>query len=246
MTSQKVRIIIAEDETLIAEGLRVLLESQGFEVVAIFETGTDLLAQFFHGMADVLFMDIFLAKNTNGIETAAEIKKSSDIPIIYITKSEDDYLKKKAINDTNAVHYITKPFNRREISIALEFALRALRAANSGQETPVTSPNTDIVFLKNGLGYKKISIADIAFLQADRSYCNFVFKDGKTQLFTENLSYFEQKLGAFKDLLRIHRSYIVNLNAIDRVHENRLWINGVEIPIGRSYRTQLFSRFKFV
>jgi len=225
-----------------------MLEAQGFEVAGIFETGTELVEQFEPGMADILFMDIYLGQKTSGIEAAEEIKKISDIPVIYITKNEDEYLKTRAINETNAVHYITKPFNKREISVAIEFALKSLRA-NKFNRLNADSPgtqDTDTIFLKNGLGYKRILVSDIMLLQADRSYCKFTFKEGKDQLFTENLSYFEDKFKFSKELVRIHRSYIVNINFIERVHENRLWVKGIEIPIGRTYKPILSKRFKFV
>ena len=104
----------------------------------------------------------------------------------------------------------------------------------------------DRILLKNGYGYKKIMISDILFLKADGGYCEFNFKDYKPQLFSENLSYYGEKLAFAKELVRIHRSYIVNISFIERIRENVAWVAGLEIPIGKTYRNELTEKFRFV
>lgn len=247
---QKVRILIVEDELVIAESLRIMLEGLGYEVTDIFTSGTETLKNFKPGMADILIMDIHLADKTNGIDTAIEIRKISDVPVIFLTNNNDDYLRKKAIHETNAVHYLTKPFNKINISTAIDFALKSLKTYEFAGVLPNESAYLlhDSIFLKNGLGHKKIMICDIVVLKAEGSYCSFTFKDNKIkeQVFSENLSYFEEKLAFAKEMVRIHRSYIVNIHFIERIHENRIWVEGVELPIGRTYKNELLEKFRFI
>ena len=245
---QKVKILRVEDELIIAEGLRIMLGGLGYEVTGTFTSGVETLKNFKQSLADIIFMDIHLADNTSGIDTAKELAKITPAPVIYITKSQDEYLRKKAIHETNAVHYITKPFSKADISTAIDFALKQLKTyAFAGLQTNEEAYLLkDSIFLKNGLGFKKIMIADIMLLEADGSYCKFTFKDNRNQVFSENLSYFGEKLAFAKQLVRIHRSYIVNINFIERVHENRLWVAGQEMPIGRTYRNELVEKFRFV
>jgi DNA-binding LytR/AlgR family response regulator len=247
---QKVKILIIEDELIIAEGLKIMLEGMGYEITGIFTSGAETLKNFKQGLADILFMDIHLAGNSSGIDTAMELRKTSAIPVIYLTKNQDEYLRKKAIYETNAAHYLTKPFSKADISIAIDFALKMLKTHEFAGMKPNENAYlvNDSIFLKNGLGYKKIMIADIMYLKADGSYCEFNFKEGKekTQVFSENLSYFEEKLAFARELVRIHRSYIVNINFIERVHENRAWVKGLEIPIGRTYKSELVEKFRFI
>lgn len=232
---------------IIAETLKITLEDLGYEVVDIYMSGVETLKKFRPGMADILIMDIHLADKTSGIDTAIEIKKISDIPVIFITNNKDEYLRKKAIYETNAVHYLVKPFTRKDISIAIDFALKAVKA---DEFNPVKTSIADQkqgaeIFLKNGLGFKKIRVADILFLKADGSYCEFVFKD-RSQVFSENLSYFEEKLSFAKELVRVHRSYIINTDYIERIHENRVWITGIEIPISKAYKAEITEKFRFI
>ena len=120
----KLKILIVEDELVIAEGLKITLEGLGYEVPAIFTSGTETLKNYTPGMADIVFMDIHLADKTSGIDTAMELKKISDIPVIYLTNNRDEYLRKKAIYETNAVNYLNKPYSKADICIAIDFALK--------------------------------------------------------------------------------------------------------------------------
>jgi DNA-binding LytR/AlgR family response regulator len=259
---EKVRILIVEDELIIAESLKITLEGMGYEVAAIFTSGKETLENFKPGFADIIIMDIQLADNTNGIETSIEIRKISTAPIIYITDNKDEYLRKKAIYETNTVQYLTKPFTRLDISIAIDLAIKAIKGHNLMLEKANNSSYliNECIFVKDVQGFKKILISDIIFLKAEGSYCNLYFRvtnntsdkknDTKTRddsiMFSENLSFLEEKLFFAKELVRIHRSYIVNINGVKKIHENRLWIEDIEIPIGKTYKNEIRNRFRFI
>lgn len=249
---EKVKILVVEDELIIAESLKIMLEGMGYEVPAVFTSGTETLEVFKPGFADIIIMDIQLANNTNGIDTSIEIRKISTAPIIYITDNKDEYLRKKAIYETNTVQYLTKPFSRLDISIAIDLAIKAIK----GHEMQLQKANkssyliNECIFVKDGQGFKKIMISDILFLKADGSYCNLIYKNSskadESILFSENLSFLEEKLAFAKELVRIHRSYIININSVKKIQENRLWIEDKEIPIGKTYRNEVRDRFRFV
>jgi DNA-binding LytR/AlgR family response regulator len=257
----KVKVLIVEDELIIAESLKVMLEAMGYDVPAIFTSGKTALEHFKPGFADIIVMDIHLADNTNGIDTSIEIRKVSTAPIIYITDDKDEYTRKKAIYETNTVQYISKPFSRLDISIAIDLAMKAIKsqqiALEKGNSTSYLI--NECIFVKDGQGFKKILISDIRFLKAEGSYCNLYFKsDGKKSgkkteydadesiLFSENLSFLEEKFSFAKELVRIHRSYIINVSAVKRIQENRLWVDDSEIPIGKTYKNEIKEIFRFI
>lgn len=254
---EKVRILIVEDELIIAESLKIMLEGMGYEVPAIFVSGIETLEAFKPGFADIIIMDIQLANNTNGIETSIEIRKISTAPIIYITDNQDEYLRKKAIYETNTVQYLTKPFTRLDISIAIDLAIKAIKSHELQlQKTNKSSYIiNECIFVKEGPGFKKIMVDDILFLRADGSYCNLIYRNsGKADdkrkeeniLFSENLSFLEERLAFAKNLVRIHRSYIINISFVKKIQENRLWIEDQEIPIGKTYKNEIRDRFRFI
>lgn len=243
---QKLKILIVEDELIIAESLKIMLEGMDYEVAGVFASGMETLENFKPGFADIIIMDIHLAGNTNGVDTSIEIRKISTAPIIFVTQVRDEHIRKKAINETNAVYYINKPFNKLDISTAIDLALKSIKRDELISKSNENSYlSKDCIFVKNGFGFKKVMIADILFLKAEGSYCDLKFKE-TTVTFSENLSFLEKKISFAKELVRVHRSYIVNINRIQRIQENRLWIAETEIPIGKNYRNTLHDVFRFI
>lgn len=198
---ENVRILIVEDELIIAESLKLMLEGMGYEVPAVFRSGKETLENFKPGFADIIIMDIHLAGQLNGIDTSIEIRKISTAPIIYITDNKDEYLRKKAIYETNTVQYITKPFTRLDISVALDLAIKAIKS----HELLLMRANNssylinESIFVRDVQGFKKIMITDILYLKAEGSYCNLTYKNGNENniasiLFSENLSFFRREV----------------------------------------------------
>lgn len=248
---EKVKVLIVEDELLIAESLKITLANMGYEVPALFRSGKEVLDWFRPGLADIIMMDINLAGKMNGVETAIEIRKISTAPIIYITDNQDEALRKKAINETNTVQYLTKPFSKLDIAVAIDLAVKALK----GHELMLEKVNNssylidDCIFVKDLQGFKKIKISDILFLKADGSYCNLIYTADNSEesiLFSENLSFLEERLAFARSLVRIHRSFIINIDSVKKIQENRLWIRDTEIPIGKTYKYEIKNRFRFV
>ncbi len=243
----KVKIIVVEDEVFIAESLRIMLENLGYEVVAIFNSGVEVLKNFKPGLADIIIMDIELANNTNGIDTAIELKKICDPTIIFITNNTDERVRKKAIYETNAVHYVPKPFTKLDISIAIDLALKhsANKEIASQKATEFSYLMNDSIFVKDGSSFKKIMVSDIRFLKANGAYSELYYNSSHV-FFSENLSFLEVKLAFAKNLLRVHRSYIININYITKIQDNRLWIDDEEIPVGVTYKKELSDLIRFI
>src|SRR5258708_9130101 len=200
---QKLKILIVEDELVIAESLKIMLEAMDYEVAGIFTSGAESLENFKPGFADIIMMDIQLAGDINGVETSIEIRKISTAPIMFITQVKDEDIRKRAINDTNAVYFINKPFNKLDVSTAIDLALKSIKKdelmSKSNENSYLLK---DCIFVKNGFGFKKVMIADILFLKADGSYCELKFKEN-TITFSENLSFLERKLNFAKELVRV-------------------------------------------
>lgn len=254
---QKVRILIVEDELLIAEAVKSLLENMGYEVPAIFTSGKETLENFKPGFADIIIMDIFLAENTNGIDTCAEIRKISNAPVIFITDNKDEQLRKKAIFQSNTVQYISKPFNRLDISIAIDLAIKTIKHNDlvQTQENSQAYLTEECIFLRQVQGHKKIRLSDILYLEASGNDCFIWYKSNNKMYlmpvpemikYNESLSAMETKLSFCKDLQRVHRSFIVNIKNIETILEGALIIAETEIPIGRKYKDDFRQQFRFI
>ncbi len=116
------RILIVEDERLVAMSLRRQLCTLGYDVVHSVSTGEAAIAAVAGLQPDLILMDIRLEGALDGIQAAAEIRKLRDLPIIYLTAfSNADILERAKV--TEPFGYVLKPFDERELHVVIETAL---------------------------------------------------------------------------------------------------------------------------
>lgn len=118
----KTRILIVEDETLVSFDLKNIISGLGYEVIGVVRTGEEAFSKAFEEKPDLILMDIMLSGKLNGIETAEQIKKSIDVPIIYLTAYADKNTLQSA-KITEPYGYIIKPFEERLLQSTIELAL---------------------------------------------------------------------------------------------------------------------------
>ena len=103
------RILIVEDEIISAMLLKKELQTAGYDIVSVVCNGADAIAVSLVKQPDLILMDIYLSDNVTGIDAAKEIHKLADIPVIYLTAS-DDPLTFKTACETEFACYINKPY----------------------------------------------------------------------------------------------------------------------------------------
>ncbi|MCI0448632.1 MAG: PAS domain S-box protein [Chlorobi bacterium] len=116
------RILVVEDEGIIAQDIKNCLEGLGYVVPEVVFTGREAIQRAAELRPDLVLMDIVLKGDIDGIETAAEIRRKYNIPIVYLTAYEDDRTLKKA-KLTEPLGYILKPFEERYLRSSIEMAL---------------------------------------------------------------------------------------------------------------------------
>ena len=118
----KRRLVIVEDESLVAFEIQSALEKVGYECVAIVDDAGLALETVRKTKPDVVIMDIYLANGTNGIDACRILKKEFDIPIIFLTAYSDRATIHEAL-DCRPDGYLIKPFRRPELYAAINLAL---------------------------------------------------------------------------------------------------------------------------
>ncbi len=116
------RIMVVEDEGIIAQDIKNCLEGLGYVVPDVVFTGREAILRAEELRPDLVLMDIVLKGEIDGIETAAEIRRKYNIPIVYLTAYEDDKTLKRA-KLTEPLGYILKPFEERYLRSSIEMAL---------------------------------------------------------------------------------------------------------------------------
>jgi PAS domain S-box-containing protein len=119
---KKARILIVEDEAIVAEDLENLIIDFGYEIVGSVVGADDAIQQAIEHKPDLILMDIVLKGNKNGIDAANEIKDMLKIPIIFLTAYSDLKLIEEAKN-TEPYAFIVKPFQDKQVIASIEMAL---------------------------------------------------------------------------------------------------------------------------
>ncbi len=117
----KRRILIVEDEIIIAEDIKKILSKHNFDVIDIIPSGTEAVDRIQNALPDTILMDIMLDDDINGIDVALQIK-DLNIPVIFLTAFADAEKIEKA-KLTEPFGYLIKPFRERELIATLEMAL---------------------------------------------------------------------------------------------------------------------------
>jgi two-component system, cell cycle sensor histidine kinase and response regulator CckA len=118
----KPKILIVEDQGIVALDLERTLTGFGFAVVGKASSGKDAIGKAHEINPDLVLMDIMLEGDMDGIETARHIRSEQDIPIIYLSAYSDERLVEKAIT-TEPFAYLVKPYTPRELQVSIEMAL---------------------------------------------------------------------------------------------------------------------------
>jgi two-component system sensor histidine kinase UhpB len=118
----KTRILIVEDERLVAEDIERMIQSLGYTPISTVSSGREAVAKAIAEKPDLILLDIVLRDELSGIDAANQIRAHLDIPIIYITAYPDEKIV-EAAKSTEPFGYLLKPIDEKELQIAIELAL---------------------------------------------------------------------------------------------------------------------------
>ena len=125
----KTKILIVEDETIVALDIKSAIKKLGFEVTDLVTNHDDAISSVKTKKPNMILMDINLENSKDGIQTAIDIQKIENIPIIYLTAFTDDATVQRAIQ-TNPIGYLIKPFKREELKTTISLGLYKLNQNN--------------------------------------------------------------------------------------------------------------------
>lgn len=122
----KGKILIVEDEYIVAMGIQVMLKSLGYTVTGVASSGEDAINKAENTLPDLVLMDIMLKGNLDGIEASKEIIMRFDIPVVYLTACSDSKVLERAWN-TGSFGYIVKPFDEVDLKKAIDIVFTRRR-----------------------------------------------------------------------------------------------------------------------
>ncbi|NQV53815.1 MAG: response regulator transcription factor [Flavobacteriales bacterium] len=222
-------ILVVEDESLIAEMVRVMLEDMGHRVPFVaynYKTAARFLEEEEVGFA---VFDINLKEGSEGIDLA-KMANEMNIPFMFLT-SYSDKATIDAAKVTKPGAYVIKPFSEEELYSGIEMSLMHL------------SPKKEsIVKIKDGHRNIVIKTADIIFAKADNVYVE-IYTTSKRHLVRQSLTAFTESFSC-RDFIRVHRSFVVNKNFITTHSRSSIQLGDFEVPISRTYKEDVLLQLE--
>lgn len=251
--SNKVRILIVEDEFITMDALRDALTGMGYGISGDAMKADEALRVLDEGQTDLAILDIHIKGSRSGIWLAEQIKERYHIPFIFLTAFGD----KQTIADaarTQPGSYLVKPFVEQDLHAAIELAVNSYSSghylpAPSSASLPSTAPAaapkkwliTDSIFVKDDLIFLRVPVADIQYIQSYRNYLELNVGQGKKYILRSTLKAFLEQLP--KDFFfQTHRSYAVNLRRVNRIGGNFIGVDDQEVPLSRDVRNEVVQR----
>ncbi len=233
MKKIKSKILIVEDEPIIASDIEMILEDLGYEVTGIEDNAEEAIESIENNKPDLVLLDINIEGDIDGVMLAEDINNKYKIPFVFLT-SNADKMTINRVKRTKPAGFIAKPFSEKDLQSNIEIALFSSKP-KEGDNEEMTS-----FFVKEGSSLIKIDIDKLMLAKADDNYTKIYTVDS-SHLLSSTLKKIEDKLPTDK-FVRIHRSYIVNINFIDKIDDGYLFIDTHRLPIGRSYNEMLFQK----
>ncbi len=216
--------IAIDDEPRALEVVQIHAQKVPFlELKAAFTDAFEAIPYLQKNKIDLIFLDIKMP-DISGIEFASILQKK---PMIIFTTAYSEYAVKGF--ELDAVDYLMKPFSLARFTKACNKALEIKTLRN--EETP------NYIFLKTGYEEEKVFLDEILYIEAEGNYMAYVLPNKKL-LSRQNISETITQL-PYNQFIRIHRSYIVAMNKIQKISRQSVWVAGKEITIGASYESIL-------
>lgn len=226
------KCIIIDDEKTARMALKKLCEKTGsIDVVNEFENPADALTFIYENEIDFIFLDIHMPELTG----AEFVKSVSELPDVIMTTTDTSFALEAY--EYNVIDYLVKP-------ITLPRFLKALDKLKTKKTIPREKKESDSLFVNINSRLVKLSFADIQVIEAKGDYVQIKTSDKKHIVHT-TLKKIEEKLPG-SNFLRVHRSYIINLNKIVDIEDNSILIAEEIIPISRGNRDTLLGKLNML
>ncbi len=222
----KINCLIVDDEQL----ARRLLESYVvkipyMELVKSCKSALEAIEFLQKGNIDLMFLDIHMP-DLSGIEFLQTLENK---PLVIFTTAYKEF----ALDgyELDVIDYMLKPISFERFLQGSNKALEQIKLIKAAKNKE--TPSKDFINLKSNHKVYKVKYNDIYYIEGLKEYVTFYTKDKKIVVL-ESLKKLEKTLPQ-ELFLRIHKSYIINIQMIDSMYGNQLEVNGNYLPVGKMY-----------
>lgn len=242
---QPVNILIVEDEAIVAMALEENLIGEGYNVTNVVDNGEDAIRSIHDEKTDLLLMDIHIKGHLDGIQTAAAIRESSNVPLIFLTAYSDSEIIQRA-KIVNPSAYLVKPYQLNNLKASIDVALyNNTYPQNKSEAIPPADQllcSNKYFFVKDRKSYTKIELSDIQYIFSEGHYVQ-LWANGRKHLIRQTLPAILEKLHQSNcQLIRTHRSYAINMDYVEKFFDSEIILKGnISLPLSASYKDSFFN-----
>ncbi len=237
----KINCLIIDDEFLARDYLKAYVEKLPFlNLLGDFNSPLKAIDLIKSGKVDLLFLDIQMPDIT-GLEF---IKTLDNPPNVIITTAYKEF----AVDgyELNVIDYILKPFSFERFLKATNKVLEKIEhETNPVQRTYTNQTETSLhenyLIIRADRKHYKINYEDLVYIEGQKAYVTFHTKSKKITALA-SLKDLDEKLPE-NDFARIHKSFIVSVKNIESLEGNILEVNGLHLPVGKSYKGNVEKLF---
>jgi DNA-binding LytR/AlgR family response regulator len=230
-----INAIAIDDEPLALQLVTGYIEkTPGLNLAGSFDNPLDAIEFLNNSTVDLIFVDIQMP-DLSGLEFTRSL--ASGPRVIFTTAYEKYALDGFRLDVTD---YLLKPFSYEEFLKAVQKAVRLIKLENDIPEK--VDANNEFLFLKSDYKIRRINFNDIVYIEGLKDYVKvFAQNSARPVLSIVTLKLLESKLPESR-FMRVHRSYIVNLEKIDTIERSRIVFGKTYIPVSEQYKEK-FQEF---
>lgn len=222
MENENIRILIVDDEVLIAETLKDYLQKLGFKQIKMTHSKKETFELLSFWKPHVALLDIRMEELYDGLEIGQQFKSEYKIPFMYVTAHSDMEMTQRILK-SKPDGYITKPIRINELMINLGMVIQRFHEVQ----------NEILIEFKNGYDIERIHLSELLYIKAEGNYVEIYLQSRKVVV-RNTLEAILQEIN--NDLIvRIHRSFAVNTQKIKKKSSSEIDLGEVQLPISRSY-----------
>ncbi|HYF29541.1 MAG TPA: LytTR family DNA-binding domain-containing protein [Chitinophagaceae bacterium] len=220
----KIRSVIVDDEPRAMKLLEEYINNYPvLDIVGKCFNATEAIQLLSTTQADLLFLDINMP-GISGIELAKILSNHK----IILTTAYSEYAVESY--EQNVLDYLLKPISPERFALAVQKAIQYFSEKNK---------NKEVIFAKTGKQIVALRIQDIFYIEGLKEYLAIITAKGKTLVYKRMKDIIDHLDERF---IRVHNSWIINMDFIEKVENNQVFIADKAIPIGEKYKDEFYTR----
>ena len=251
----KYSVLIVEDEAIVSKDIQQSLKKLGYTIAGACSKAEDAIMAAKERAPDLVLMDIMLKGSKTGIEAAEIIRKTTNIPTVFLTAYADENTLEKA-KRAEPYGYILKPFRENELRSVIEVAVHkhqkvcelvyARELVKNQIQQSSLSQEQDVLFVKHNGRVVRVDYTEICFVEALKDYVAINTESSKYVVHI-TMKEIERRL-TNPDFLRAHRSFIVRKDKIIAIEDHHLILKNDKkaIPVGGLYKHSVYDALNLI